>query len=77
MFVRKAGSASADVEQGVTHGQFEEVVSLAARRPSWVVLVLVPRAKREQNQLAVVCGMFAPVVALLGWLLLGSGVRSR
>jgi len=62
----------------VTRGQFEEIVSLVLlRRFIWVVFVLVPRARREHNPLAVVYAIFAAVVALLGWLLLGSGVRSR
>jgi hypothetical protein len=62
----------------VTRGQFEDVVSLVLLGSFiWVVFVLVPRARREHNPLAVVCTVFAAVVALLGWLLLGSGVRSR
>jgi uncharacterized BrkB/YihY/UPF0761 family membrane protein len=63
--------------KGVTRSQFEGAVSLLLLGSLiWVVFVLVPRAMRQRNPPAVVCAVLAALIALLGWLLLGSGVRS-
>lgn len=56
----------------------EEAVSLVLLGGFiWVVTVLVPKARRERDWFAVACALSAALVALLGWLLLGSAVRSK
>jgi hypothetical protein len=62
----------------MTANQLEDVVSLVLLGGFiWVMFVLVPRARRERDWFAVVCAVSAALIALFGWLLLGSGVRSR
>jgi hypothetical protein len=43
----------------------------------WVVTFLLPKAKREHDRFGVICSVLAALVALIGWLLIGSGTRSR
>ena len=42
----------------------------------WVVRVMLPKALKEQSGLALTSAVLAAVLALVGWLLLGVGVRS-
>ena len=42
----------------------------------WAVRALLPRAVREQDGLALTCGVLTAALALLAWLLIGVSVRS-
>jgi uncharacterized BrkB/YihY/UPF0761 family membrane protein len=42
----------------------------------WAVRVLLPRAIKERSGLALTSAVLAAVLALIGWLLIGVGVRS-
>jgi len=41
----------------------------------WALAYLLPKARREHDTFAIVCSLLTAVVALLGWLLVGIGVR--
>lgn len=42
----------------------------------WAVRVLLPKAIKEHDSLAVTCAVLTAVLALLAWLLIGVGTRS-
>ena len=42
----------------------------------WVTSVALPKARREQNRFGVACSMLAAFLALIAWLLIGTGARS-
>ena len=42
----------------------------------WAVRVLLPRAVRERSGLALTSAVLAAILGLLGWLMIGVGVRS-
>ena len=59
----------------MTRGQLKDVVSLLLLGEFiWAGLVLIPKARRQGETFAVVCAVSAALVALLGWLLIGSSV---
>jgi hypothetical protein len=41
----------------------------------WVVLYLLPKARREDDTFAVACALLSALVALIGWLLLATSTR--
>jgi hypothetical protein len=43
----------------------------------WVVTFLLPRARREDDRFGVICSLLAALLALVGWLVIGTGTRSR
>jgi drug/metabolite transporter (DMT)-like permease len=43
----------------------------------WVVGFLLPRARREHSRFAVICSLIAALAALIGWLFISVGTRSR
>ena len=42
----------------------------------WAIRVLLPKAVKEQSGLALTSAVLAAVLALLGWLFIGVGLRS-
>ncbi len=42
----------------------------------WVLLFQVPKARRECDWFPLLCSLATAFVALLGWLLIGTGTRS-
>jgi hypothetical protein len=42
----------------------------------WVVRFLLPRAIKEHDAMALTCAVLIGVLALLAWLLVGTGARS-
>src|SRR5512140_913385 len=42
----------------------------------WVLAFLLPKARRERDVFGVVCALLAALLALAGWLLIGSRVQS-
>jgi hypothetical protein len=42
----------------------------------WVVVSLLPRAVRERDWFAIVCALLTAIIALLGWLLIGTPAQS-
>ena len=43
----------------------------------WAVRFLLPKAKREHDTFGVICALLTALAALIGWLLIGTGTRSR
>lgn len=43
----------------------------------WAVAFLLPQAVHEQDRFGVTCSLLAALLALIGWLFIGTGVRSR
>jgi thiol:disulfide interchange protein len=43
----------------------------------WVLMFLLPKARREHDRFGIVCSLLAALVALIGWLYIGIGTRSR
>lgn len=41
----------------------------------WVLLFLLPKARREGDKFAVICSLLTALVGLIGWLFLGIGTR--
>ena len=41
----------------------------------WVLLFLLPKARREGDKFAVICLLLTAFVGLIGWLFLGIGTR--
>jgi hypothetical protein len=55
----------------------EGVVSVAALGAFiWVVRFLLPKARRADDPMALVCVVLTAVLALLLWLIIGVGTRS-
>jgi hypothetical protein len=42
----------------------------------WAVRFLLPRAVKERDPLALTCAVLMAILALLAWLLIGTGARS-
>jgi len=42
----------------------------------WAVRFLLPRAFKEHDAMALTCAVLIAVLALLAWLLIGTGTRS-
>jgi hypothetical protein len=42
----------------------------------WTLTSLLPKARRGHEAFGVTCSLMIALVALLGWLLLGTGARS-
>ena len=42
----------------------------------WTLTYLLPKARREHDAFGVTCSLMIALVALLGWLLLGTWARS-
>jgi len=43
----------------------------------WALAFPLPKATRERDGFGVACSLLMALVALLGWLLVGTGVRAR
>ena len=43
----------------------------------WVVAFLLPQAIREHDRFGVICSVLSALLAFIGWLFIGTGVRSR
>ena len=41
----------------------------------WVLLFLLPKARREHDRFGVLCSLLTALVGLVGWLFLGIGTR--
>ncbi len=41
----------------------------------WVLMFLLPKARRDHDRFAIVCSVLTALVALVGWLFLGVGAR--
>lgn len=41
----------------------------------WVLLYLLPKARRERDRFGILCSLLTALVGLIGWLLLGIGTR--
>jgi hypothetical protein len=42
----------------------------------WVVAFLLPKARREHDVFGIICSLVMAFVALVGWLLIGTGAHS-
>jgi hypothetical protein len=56
----------------------ENVISIVMLGGSiWVLLFLLPKARREHDTFAIICSLLTALVGLIGWLFIGVGTHSR